>query len=297
MPMPPLGFIGFGEAGSRMASGLRESGARELFAYDIADNETIRARAASAQVRLAPSNRELAEHSMILISVVTASSALDAARQNAPHLNAGHTYIDCNSVSPATKRQIAQAIASTPARFIEAAILAPVPKHKGQSVPILTNGPGAAALAGALNPFGFAMESLEAPIGTAAAVKMCRSIVVKGLESILTECVLAASRFGAEERVFASLGQSFPGIDWQRLADYMVNRVVVHGERRAREMEEVAATLRAVGVDPIMSEAAARRQDWSAQLGLAARFGPEGPQTYREVVESLKLVTGGTSQP
>ena len=284
-----IGFIGFGEAGSRIALGLRESGVTQpLFAYDIADSAKIRDRAEAAGVTLLPSNEQLATRCEILLSLVTASSALEAARQNAPYLRAGQTYVDCNSVSPAKKRELAEVIASTPAEFVEAAILAPVPKRKGQAVPMLIDGTTANGTAEALNPLGFSMEPLDAAIGTAAAVKMCRSIVVKGLEAILTECVLAASEFGAEDRVFASLQQSFPGIDWQALADYMVNRVVVHGERRAREMEEVAATLRAIGVEPIMSEAAARRQEWSAKLGLAAGFGPEGPSTYREVLDSLK---------
>lgn len=286
--VPAIGFIGFGEAGSRIAAGLREAAAVEMFAYDIADTSRIRDRAAAAGVRMTKTNEELAARAEILFSVVTASSALDAARQNAPYLRAGQIYIDCNSVSPASKREIARVASSTPAQFVEAAILAPVPKKHGQAVPMLINAPAAAATAEILRPLGFAMEALDASIGTAAAVKMCRSIVVKGLEAVLTECVLAASEFGAEDRVFASLRQSFPGIDWQSLADYMVNRVAVHGERRAREMEEVSATLRAIGIEPIMSEAAARRQDWAAKLGLASRFGPEGPATYREVLESLK---------
>jgi 3-hydroxyisobutyrate dehydrogenase len=87
--------------------------------------------------------------------------------------------------------------------------------------------------------------------------------------------------------VFASLDESYPGIDWKRLADYTMGRLVVHGERRAREMEEVAGTLRAIGVEPIMAEATARRQDWGAGLGLRSRFGPEGPATYAEVLELL----------
>jgi 3-hydroxyisobutyrate dehydrogenase-like beta-hydroxyacid dehydrogenase len=287
MPAPALGFVGFGEAGSRIASGLREAGVSEMAAYDIADNEKIRQRAAQANVALVNSNAELAARCSIVFSVVTASSALDAARQNLPHLTGRHVYVDCNSVSPANKREIAQTIEAGAARFIEAAIMAPVPKRKGQSVPMLITGSGAAGLAESLAAFGFAMEAMDAPFGTAAAVKMCRSIVVKGLEAILTECVLGASRFGAEDRVFASLQQSFPGVEWKQLADYMFNRVAVHGERRAREMEEVAETLRSVGVEPIMAEATARRQDWSAELRLASRFGPEGPATYREVLEAL----------
>jgi hypothetical protein len=132
------------------------------------------------------------------------------------------------------------------------------------------------------------LTDLRADVGTAAAVKMCRSIVVKGLEALLAECVLAAAPHQADGHVFASLNESFPGIDWKRLADYTMGRVVVHGERRAREMEEVAETLRASGVEPIMAEATARRQEWSAIMRLRELFGPEGPGTYAEVVDVLK---------
>lgn len=292
MTAPAIGFVGFGEAGSRIAAGLREAGVAELAAYDIAADaplagDRIRGRAGECGVTLAASNAELAARCSILFSVVTAASAVEAARQNRPHLLARHTYIDCNSVSPATKRAIAAEIQTGPACFIEAAVLAPVPKLRGQSVPMLINGEGAAALAETLAPLGFRMEPLAAEFGTAAAVKMCRSIVIKGMEALLTECVLAASRFDAEERVFASLQQSYPGIQWKQVADYMVNRLTVHGQRRAHEMDEVAETLRSVGIEPIMAEATARRQEWSARLGLAAYFGPEGPATYADVLAVL----------
>jgi 3-hydroxyisobutyrate dehydrogenase-like beta-hydroxyacid dehydrogenase len=141
------------------------------------------------------------------------------------------------------------------------------------------------------------MQALpSAQIGTAAAVKMCRSIVVKGLEALLCECVLGAHEYGAAKHVFASLQESYPGLDWKELADYTMGRVVVHGERRAREMEEVAETLRAIGVDPIMAEATARRQDWSARLGLRELFPPEGPRTALEVIEALKVARPGVTQ-
>ena len=273
--MPPaIGFVGFGEAGSRIAAGLREAGVTEIVAYDIAPGRTLVA-----------SNAELAARCTVILSVVTASSALDAARQNQPYLTDRHTYIDCNSVSPATKREIAAVIGS---RFVEGAILAPVPKQRGQSVAMLVNGDRAAAVVAELSPLGFSMEVLSDEIGTAAAIKMCRSIVIKGMEALLTEFVLAASHFGAEERVFASLQKAYPGMDWKRLADYMVNRVTVHGTRRAREMEEVAGMLLDAGIDPIMSEATARRQQWAADLGLSAAFGPDGPSTYREVLAAIE---------
>jgi 3-hydroxyisobutyrate dehydrogenase-like beta-hydroxyacid dehydrogenase len=135
-----------------------------------------------------------------------------------------------------------------------------------------------------LAPFGISAEIVSREVGTAAATKMFRSIIVKGLEALITECVLGASRYNADERVFASLDKSFPGVDWKQLADYMVGRVVVHGERRAREMEEVAATLREIDIEPIMAEAIVRRMDWSVEAGLKKHFGGEAPKSYREVV-------------
>jgi hypothetical protein len=103
----------------------------------------------------------------------------------------------------------------------------------------------------------------------------------------LFECVLGASRYGAESRVFASLDETFPGMNWSQLAGYMIGRVIEHGERRAREMEEVAETLRAAGIEPVMAEATARRQEWGAQLNLLDHFGGQAPQNYREVVRAI----------
>ena len=284
---PAIGFIGFGEAGSTIAGGLRTAGVERIVAYDISDAPLIRERAARTQTTIVESSLGVASASDILFSTVTSNAALDAASQTAPFLSPRHFYADLNSVSPALKRRIAAVIDATGARFVEAAVMAPVAPY-AHRVPMLLGGPSAQAFADALTPFGMRMQALAgSTIGAAAAVKMCRSIVVKGLEALMCECVIAAGRFGADEHVFASLDESFPGIDWKQLADYMVGRVVVHGERRAREMEEVAETLRAVGVEPIMADATARRQDWSARLDLRSRFGPEGPSTYREVLEAL----------
>jgi 3-hydroxyisobutyrate dehydrogenase-like beta-hydroxyacid dehydrogenase len=163
--------------------------------------------------------------------------------------------------------------------------MAPVPPY-GHKVPMLAGGDGAQDFVAALAPFGISAEIVSREVGTAAATKMFRSIIVKGLEALLTECVLGASRYNADERVFASLAETFPAINWKELADYMVGRVVVHGERRAREMEEVAATLREIDIEPIMAEAIVRRMDWSVELGLKQIFQGEAPKSYRHVVDA-----------
>ncbi len=280
-----IGFVGFGEAGSHIAKGLKSAGLSRIFAFDIAP-EKVRHRSLDTGVPLVSSNRELADCADILFSTVTCARAKDAAEQTAPFLKSHHIYADLNSVSPALKQQIDRVISESGAAFVEAAVMSPVPPY-GHRSPMLLGGKAAAAFAERMSPFGMRLQVISDKIGTAAATKMFRSIIVKGLEALMLECVLAAAPYGADERVFSSLSESFPGIDWQRLANYMVSRVVIHGERRAREMEEVAETLQSLGIEPIMAEAAARRQDWCAQLGISSQFGPDGPKTYREALEAI----------
>jgi 3-hydroxyisobutyrate dehydrogenase-like beta-hydroxyacid dehydrogenase len=284
-----IGFIGFGEAGSHIAKGLKSAGLSRIFAFDIAP-EKVRHRALDAGVPLVSSNRDLTDSAEIIFSTVTCARAKEAAEQTAPFLKPHHIFADLNSVSPSLKQEIERVISSSGAAFVEAAVMSPVPPN-GHRSPMLLGGEAASAFAERMTPFGMRLQVVSDKIGTAAATKMFRSIIVKGLEALMLECVLASAPYGADERVFSSLSESFPGIDWQRLANYMVSRVVVHGERRAREMEEVAETLESLGIEPIMAEAAARRQDWCAQLGISARFGPEGPKTYREALEAIAACT------
>lgn len=286
-----IGFIGFGEAGYHLAKGLRGEGLTHLSAYDIHSRtpgrgEKIRTRAADANVALVESPEDLVRSSDLLFSVVTASSAVEAAGQNAPFLQARHYYADLNSVSPETKRAIELVIVRSQGRFVEAAVMAPVPRY-GHRVPMLLGGRHACGLADLLGPVGMRMEVISDEVGRASAVKMCRSILVKGLEALMLECLLGATRYGVDEQVFASLDESFPGMDWNRQAGYLASRVLEHGERRAREMEEVGVTLRDVGVEPIMSEATVRRQDWGGRLKLFDYFGGKIPEDYRMIAKAI----------
>lgn len=282
-----VGFVGFGEAGYHLAKGLRGAGLAQTFAHDIDRSERVRSRARETETELLESNAALAAACAVIFSAVTADQTLNAAEHTAPHLGPRHIYCDLNSVSPNIKQAVGRTVSHGGARFVEAAMMAPVPPH-GHKVPMLLGGEAAPAFAEMLAPFGVRMEVVSTDqIGRAAAVKMFRSVIYKGLEALIFECVLGASRYGAEPRVFESLNESFPGLDFQKLADYMVGRVVVHGERRAREMEEVAATLKGLGIEPIMAEATVRRMDWAADLGLRERFHGEFPKTYKEVLAAI----------
>jgi 3-hydroxyisobutyrate dehydrogenase-like beta-hydroxyacid dehydrogenase len=287
------GFVGFGEAAYHIAKGLRQAGLARTFAFDIhthtpGKGEKIRARAEETQTDLMETNVALASACDVIFSAVTADQALAAAEQTAPCLGVAHFYADLNSVSPRMKQTVGRAISAAGAKFIEAAMMAPVPPH-AHKVPTLLGGAAAPEFLELMQPFGVRMEVISTDqIGRAAAVKMFRSIVYKGLEALMLECVLGASQYGAEPRVFASLNESFPGVDFQKLADYMIGRVAIHGERRAREMEEVANTLREIGVEPMMAEATVRRMDWAADFDLKTLFGGEFPKSYAEVLDAIQ---------
>ena len=294
-----LGFIGFGEAGFHLAKGLRGAGLAHAVAYDIHTHtpgrgERIRERARETGVTLVESSAALAAAADVLLSVVVANAASEAAEQTAPYLHPRHLYADLNSVSPQTKQNVDRVVRARGARFVEVAVMAPVPPHLHR-VPMLLGGGAATEFFELMSPYGLRMEVMSEQVGSAVAVKMCRSIMVKGIEALVFECVMAASRFGADERVLTSLNETFPGKDWNQMADYLVGRVAVHGERRAREMEEVAETLRGIGIEPIMAEATARRQQFAATLGLREHFGPEGPKTYRETLQAIDEIQSARS--
>jgi 3-hydroxyisobutyrate dehydrogenase-like beta-hydroxyacid dehydrogenase len=177
----------------------------------------------------------------------------------------GQFFLDINSVSPQTKRTDAAAVERSGADYIEAAVMAPVAPY-GLKVPITLGGRKAAALKALLDPAGMRLEAGEDEIGRASALKMCRSVMVKGLEALAVECFSAARLYGVEAGVLASLAETYPGIDWEALAGYEIARTVEHGRRRAAEMREAAETVAETGLEPFMASATAARIGWVADI-------------------------------
>lgn len=260
-----IAVVGFGEAGSILGADLAAMG-REVVTYDIllsapTPRAAMLARAAQARVQTADSLGAAVEGADLVISAVTASSSADVAASAAKVLRTGQVFLDINSCAPDTKRSNAQAVQSSGADYVEAAVMAPVPPQR-LKVPMLLGGRRAQEWVPALHVLGLNVSFIAAEVGVASAVKMCRSVVIKGLEALAVESMLAARRFGAENEVLASLQGTFPQMGWQeKLPDYLISRVAEHGRRRAAEMREVAHTLETVGVEPTMARATAVRQD------------------------------------
>lgn len=295
--VPRLGFIGFGEAAFEIAKGLKDEGIRDIRAYDKnacdpAMGALIAERAEKAQVDLVKSMPELVDGRDIVISAVVSGAAVSVAREAASALAPGQIYVDINSASPMVKKEAMEAVSPGGAEFVEVAVMAAVPSA-GHRVPLLADGPGAERFARMMRPFGMSITVLGDKIGQASAVKMFRSIMVKGLEALFIEALVACKEYGVEEDLLSSLAQSFFGTDFRRLANHLMPRSAVHAERRAHEMEEVAGTLEGMGLEPVMARAVFQKLKWMASLGLKEQYGGRLPAGYAPVLASIKEKLGG----
>jgi 3-hydroxyisobutyrate dehydrogenase-like beta-hydroxyacid dehydrogenase len=266
---PRISFIGFGEAGQTVASGLRESGIEQIAAWDIlfpkAEGAKLKSAGEKAGVRLAASPADAVANTDIVISAVTAASSLDAAKSVEPHLSGNPYYLDINSVSPGRKQETARLLDGK-ARYVDVAVIAPIHPKRHQT-PLLIAGPHAEAISPLLTELEMKLKIIPGDTGQAAAIKMIRSVMIKGLEALTLECYLAASRAGLLDEVLVSMKNNYPTLDFGAMGDYNIERMASHGERRAAEMEESAVTLRELGLEPLMVEATVARQREMGKLG------------------------------
>lgn len=282
-----IGLIGFGEAASAFVAGWRSENDVKVATYDIlfddpADKGKKRAQCLAHGVEAAASAKELAAQSDLVFSAVTAEQALNAARSAVPGAHAGLVYFDINSAAPFRKREASELLAKAGIGYVDVAVMAPVhPKlHK---TPLLISGPEAARMAPVLEALGMAFELVSDKVGDASTIKMIRSVAIKGIESVVMECVVAAVKLGVADRVLPSVASAYSQVDFAKRMDYMLERVAVHGKRRAEEMREVAATLEHAGVTSYTAAATARQQQHMADLGLKAALGGQVPEDARRI--------------
>jgi 3-hydroxyisobutyrate dehydrogenase-like beta-hydroxyacid dehydrogenase len=268
-----LGFQGFGEAGRAIVQGLR----LPAVAHDL------KPVAPEAGVEfVGPQGLGVG----MIFCLVTADQAVVAAETAAPHLAPGALWLDGNSCSPGAKRRAATVIEAAGGRYVDLAIMAPIHPRLHRT-PMLMSGPHVDAALDALDKLGMAAKRAGDRVGDASAIKMLRSVIVKGLEALTAESFLAARKAGVDQAVLASLQASDPGIDWLARGAYNLERMLVHGARRAVEMDEVAATLREFGLPDRMAQATAT---WQAEI--AALDLDPGPEDFATRADAILKARG-----
>ena len=256
-----IAFIGFGEAGRNFSAGLREVNPDlAITGYDIRFPLEPALRDKAKALNVTPVNAvdaSIAEPDMVM-SFVVAKASVEVAEASAAVMRDGQFYVDCNSTSPQMKKKVEAAFTGSPARMVDSAVMSGLPGNRHQ-VPMNFAGPGADEAADMLNALGCVSTAMGEVVGAASALKMMRSVMMKGIDALLLECIEGARHYGAAEAALASMADAYPGTDWVARAPKSLSRASEHAVRRASEMREVAETLRAVGVEPMMAEATSRR--------------------------------------
>lgn len=287
-----LALIGFGEAAQAFLLGWRQK--QPDLTARVFDIKTLSDAAGVRDAKLAEydaqnvtgckSAQEAVEGARIVVSLVTADQAHTAASSTAPYLSQGALFFDGNSCAPGTKGRSAGLVGDGAGLYVDMAVMAPVhPKlHK---TPILLCGPNADAGLAALDGLDMAAKIVEGDVGRASSIKMVRSIMVKGMEALVLECVLAGRRAGVGETVMDSLEVSYPGFGFKKRAAYMMERALTHGPRRAAEMEEVAITVQDLGFAGAMSSSTAQWEKLAGDLGLKGEFS--GDEDYTIIADAI----------
>jgi 3-hydroxyisobutyrate dehydrogenase-like beta-hydroxyacid dehydrogenase len=276
-----VALIGYGEVGRILAEDLRVR-RTVVVAFDIAlavmsstAAQAMHVHARRHGVALADSHAAAVGSADLVISAVTASQAVSVAQACAPGLARGSFFLDFNSASPGAKIRAAESVKNAGGRYVEGAVMTSLPPHRIK-VPLLLGGPDAAASLPLLNDLGFAARVSSERLGVASATKMCRSVMIKGLEAMVIEAFTTARHYGVEDAVIQSLDETFPSIDWNKQGAYLFQRAIEHGRRRAEEVHEVAVTVREAGLEPWSASGTAERQAWMADLADAGLFGAKG---------------------
>jgi 3-hydroxyisobutyrate dehydrogenase-like beta-hydroxyacid dehydrogenase len=290
-----LGLIGYGEIGSTLGAGLRRSGLTELVSYDKYAFDgpyagLIQRRAQEAGVVLLRSAAELAKRADVIIGATPGSSSVASAETLAPHLDAHHLMADIASATPKVKQAVAERLAPSGAAFADGSIVG-TPRD-GHAMPILLAGAPAARFRDALVPWGMTLTVVGERIGDASAIKILRSVVMKGLEALLLECLLGARRYGIDGAVLDSLGKSLAK-PFAQVVQGMLTTNAIHAGRRSEEAAMSAETLADIGLDGFVTRAVAERLRWVAELGMKEHFGGVVPRDWQTALEGIEEKLAG----
>ncbi|WP_050184384.1 prephenate dehydrogenase/arogenate dehydrogenase family protein [Domibacillus robiginosus] len=288
-----LGFIGFGEAAFELASGLKQQGLEQMTAYDPlwdvpAYSELLLNRSTTAGVVIVHTPEEVLQQVNAVIVAVPADKALGVSSQLKPHLQNGILYIDVSASNPDVKKDIAKNVREKGGKFVDAAMMGPLPVYKHE-VPILASGDGTDTFMEIMRPFGMNISKVSDVPGEATAVKLIRSIYMKGVAGLYIELLEAAHEFNVDKLVIDSLSETINGRTFEETMNRLVTGTALHAGRRSVELGGTISMLDSVNIDSSMSKAAKEKIEKLASLNLKDKFNGEKPEHWLQVIEAFKV--------
>lgn len=285
-----VGFLGCGEVARHFARGLAQNGLRGIVAYrrsaaKAAHDDPLRRRAAESGIELVATPRALCERADVIIAATPGRVALQALRSVLRHLRPDHLYVDATTGAVATMERGA-ALLEGKAGYVDAAIMGPVPLG-GIATRIVASGVHAGRFSELMTPYGMNIRVVPGKAGAATAMKLIRSVTMKGLAAVLIEALEAAERHGILEAVAEDIACSMDEQPFAATIKRYVCGTAVHAERRVHEMTEVLDLLRSVGSSSHATRATRAKLVEVAGLGLRERFGGREPDHIRPVIEAI----------
>ncbi|MDD2397359.1 MAG: DUF1932 domain-containing protein [Bacteroidales bacterium] len=286
-----IGFIGYGEAAFEMSKGLKEEGLKEILAFDIMHEheifgDLIRKRSQEAKVKLVYSAKDVIDNSQIVIVAVPGSKALATSKQLYEYLNDEIIYVDISAATVKVKKDIWDTIKSNTKRFVDAAMLGPLPMYQ-HKVPIAASGTGTDEFMEMMLPYGMKIEKVSETAGDATAIKLIRSIFTKGLSSLLLEIIEISSKTGVTDRVIQSISSTVDDVSFEYTINRLLTSGAIHAERRAHELTGSIEMMNEYNIEPIMSEAAKIKLEWLAEKRLNEVFKGKTPNSFKEFTQYL----------
>ena len=281
---PTIGFIGFGEVAATLSRRIKEMGG-EVLAYDTFP-DTVQKKAEKAGIPLATTLQDLVKSSRLILSCVWPDVALDAAKETTPFLSPATIFCDMNSISPETTADIEHIISGSGGSFVKIAIMAGIP-DRGHKVPLLAAGARAQEVTELLGSLGLIIENVGSDPRRPAAMKILRSVCLKGVVALAYEMLMGAEKYGIVDQILDSSSEVMGKASFRDTIDAWISSTAIHARRRANEMEEVIETLRTAGIDPIMSMATKQVYEKIADLGLDKAFQGQIPESFHRVLEKV----------
>jgi len=281
-----VGFLGFGEVGYEISSGLVKEGLTEIYAYDSLQNDSqrgleIQTNAKKAKVTLLSNNTDVVTMCDIIMSVIPGAFALDAAKSVLNKIKPGKIFADMSTSLPSTKKIIDKLVNEKGGKFVDGGMMASLASTH-YKVPIVVAGNGASDFIEALTPYGMNIKKISDQAGDAISVKLVRSIYMKGIAALGAEMLEAANVLGVDKLVVDSISNTLDGKSFAFNNEYFVIASVWHGARQVHEMEDVTKMLEDIGVAPIMTRATKKRLTWFANLNARDYFNQKRPGTWKE---------------
>ncbi|MGG1556355.1 prephenate dehydrogenase/arogenate dehydrogenase family protein [Paenibacillus ferrarius] len=287
-----LGFIGFGEAAFEMSSGLKQQGLEQITAFDPMWNHPtfgalVQERAQKAQVELLSQSEQVLARADILIVAVPADKAFDASTALKPHLKQDCVYVDVSASSPDVKTRISENVKETGCRFVDAAMMGPLPVYK-HKVPTLASGDGTDTFIQLLSPYGMEISKVSEHPGDASAVKLVRSIYMKGIAALLVEMLQAAHHYKVDELVIDSISETMDGTSFASTMNRLVTGTSIHALRRAAELEGSIDMLESSNINSIMSQASKEKLQLLSNFNFKEKFHGKTPAHWLEVITAMQ---------